>query len=154
MPFLRVVAGEPAREALHEEAVGLGRDDQLAGGLIDCELGGVLLELPLRESGGGGDLLLGCGEDLLLVFFDAGLDALLVERGVLVGLGAEGGDLFVELAQALFDAAQTGACLFGRGAGIDQVLLDGGVAVAEGLGQGLERGTSRRARRGRRSSRR
>jgi hypothetical protein len=54
-----------------------------------------LLELPMRQCSCGGDLLLRCGDDLVLVFFNAGLDALLVERRILVGLGAEGGDLFV-----------------------------------------------------------
>ena len=133
LPFLRVVARQPPGEALHQQTIGLGRDDQLARGLIDRELGGVLLDLPLREGGRGGDLLLGGGEDLLLLFFDAGLDALLVGRRVLLGLRAHRGDLAVQLAQTLFDAAQTRACLFSRRARIDEVLLNRGVAVAEGL---------------------
>ena len=80
VPFLGIIAGEPAGEALDEEAIGLGGDDQLARGLVDGELGGVLLNLTLRQRGRGGDLLLGCGDDLLLLLFDAGEDALL-DRG-------------------------------------------------------------------------
>ena len=105
---------------------------------LDGQFGGVLLNLRCALDGGGGDLLLGGGEDLLLLLFDGGLDALLVGCSVFLGLGAHGGDLLVELAEACFHAVQAGAGLFGRGAGIDEVLLDGGVAVAEGLGQGLE----------------
>ena len=106
--------------------------------LIDRKIGGVLLNLPLRQRRGGRDLLLCSCENLLLLFFDAGLDALLVERGVLLGLGAHSGDLFIQLAQTLFNAAQARARLFGRRPCIDQVLLDGVVAITEGLRQGLE----------------
>src|SRR5580698_4074867 len=116
--FLGVVAGEAAGEVLHEEAVGLSRNDQFAGGLLDGEVRSVLLELALRVGAGGGDLLLGCGEDALLLLLDAGLDALLVVGRVLLRLRAEGCDLLVQLAQAGFYAAQANVRLFGRGASL------------------------------------
>ena len=70
LPFLRVVARQPASEALHQQTVRLGRDHQLAGCLINRKLCGILLDLPLRHGGGGRDLLLRRCQNLLLLLFD------------------------------------------------------------------------------------
>ena len=136
MPVL--LAGEAARKVLHEKTVRLGGDCELACGLLDRQISCIALKLPVSLRSRGRNLLLGSSENPLLLLFDGGLNTLLVLRDILLGLRTHGGNLLVELAQPSLDARKPCARLFGRRAGLNEVLLDGRRAIAEDLRQSLD----------------
>jgi hypothetical protein len=138
LPFLRIVAAKATRKALHQQTVGLSRDDQLACCLIDGQLSGVLLNLALRQSGRSGDLLL---RGARIFCFSSSTLALMRCSScgrVLLGLRTHRGDLAIQLAQRSFDAAQPrmrASSVAVRAS--TRCFLDDGAAIAEGLRQVL-----------------
>src|ERR1700761_895360 len=126
-----------ASKVLNKEAVGLGGDDELTRGLLDREPGSKLLDVAASGGGCRLNLRLGSGDDLGLLLFDVGAKALRFLGAVRLSLRTHRCDLIVELREARLDRVQPGASLFGRGARIDELLLNGGVARAEGLREGL-----------------
>src|SRR5215472_1329586 len=94
------------REILDEEAVGLGRDDELASGLLDGKRRGELLNVAARSGRRGLNLGLRRGEDLRRLVLDTGANAALFFNSVGLGVGAHLGDLIVEPGEACLNRVQ------------------------------------------------
>src|SRR6185437_2809821 len=143
-PSVLSLAGEPLRESLDEQAVGLCRDHQLARGLLDREFRRVLLKLLPRLNGGGSDLLLGRGKNLFRLFLQRGLQALLFLCRLLLSLRSHPGDLAVQPREPLLDTRKPDAGFLGRGTRIDQVLLDGSIAITDRLWESFRQKPAKR----------
>src|ERR1700761_6141044 len=113
-----------ASKVLNKEAVGLSGDDELTRGLLDREPGSKLLDVAASGGGCGLNLRFGSGDDLGLLLFDVGAEALRFFGTVRLSLRTHRRDLIVKLREACLDRVKAGAGLFGRGARIDELLLD------------------------------
>src|SRR6266567_6847164 len=126
VPSMDGTVGGLAHKFGDEITVGFGREDNLLRGLLDGEVSGEVAESAARLCSGYGDLLLGRSNNPCALFFNGGLDALLVLLALPLYLRVDLGNLFVEPGELRFNGAEARV-------GVDSSLPGHFEVVAQGL---------------------